>query len=256
MTTGLEVRELYAGHRPGNDVVHGVSMRAHPGKITALLGPNGAGKSTLLKAILGLVPTRGEILLNNTSLSSIPARERAQRIAYVPQRSMLNARMQVEAVVKLGRFAHRGAMARWTRDDQQAVNEAMATTGVNELSQRVFTELSGGEQQRVILARALATGATTLLLDEPTSSLDVRQMLHLHQMLHELAERGCCMIVVLHGLSEAWVHADHAVLLDEGRLFSSGPAREVITSDNVRKVYGVELHEASGLNFTLSESGR
>lgn len=254
MTTGLKIQGLHAGHHPGCDVIHDINLHAQPGTITALLGPNGAGKSTVLKAILGLVPCRGDIRLNDTPIDTLPPRERAQQIAYVPQRSMLNARMQVEAVVKLGRFSFRGALARWTEADEQAVQESMVTTGVVHLAQRVFTELSGGEQQRVILARALATGATTLLLDEPTSALDVRQMLHLHQMLHKLAHKGWCIIVVLHGLTEAWKHADHAVLIDEGKIFAKGPVADVITADNIRTVYGVELNEGTGLSFSLTEN--
>ena len=254
MTKGLVVRGLHAGHRPGCDVIHDIDLHAQPGTITALLGTNGAGKSTVLKAILGLVPCQGDIRLNDTPIDTFSARERAQQIAYVPQRSMLNARMQVEAVVKLGRFSFRGALARWTEADHQAVQESMRTTGVDHLAQRVFTELSGGEQQRVILARALATGATTLLLDEPTSALDVRQMLHLHEMLHDLATRGWCIIVVLHGLTEAWKHADHAVLMNEGKIFAKGPVADVITADNIHTVYGVEMKEDTGLSFSLTET--
>ena len=251
MSGGLSVRRLSAAHRPGVDVLHDVSLSAPRGRITALLGPNGAGKSTLLKTMVGLLPPRGEILLDGESLTTLAPAVRARHVAYVPQRTLLTARLQVRSVVGLGRFAHVGPLSRLSVVDQEAVEQAMQEADVAHLAERVFTELSGGEQQRVLLARALATGARTLLLDEPTSSLDVSHMLALHVVLRKLAERDWCILIVLHGLGEARLLADQGVLLQSGRVYAEGPIDAVIHPDPIRDVYGVELIEGGGLGFAL-----
>lgn len=249
--SGLVVQDLRAWHRPETPVVHGVDLTAPAGQITALLGPNGAGKSTLLKALLGLVGWSGHVALDGTTLQGMAPRERARRLAYVPQRTRLAARLTVRQVVGMGRFAHRGAWGGRSADDLAAVDQALADAGIVALQDRWFTELSGGEQQRVLLARALATGARTLLLDEPTSALDVRHGLGLQRVLRAMADRGCCVVIVVHDLSEARAHADRAVLLDQGRVAFAGPVDQVIQPDPVRQVYGVELIEGGGLGYRL-----
>ena len=197
-------------------VLHEVSCEAKAGEITALLGPNGSGKSTLLKAALGLLPSSGCVTINGQLLETLSPTQRAREVAYVPQRTQLVARLSVAEVVELGRFAHRGPLAVRTAEDRDAVEQALESAGVTALAKRSFLELSGGERQRVLLARALATGSRTLLLDEPTSALDVRQVLAIHGVLRSLAEDGCCILVVLHGLFEAHQNADQAVLLNRG----------------------------------------
>jgi len=248
---GLRLQGFSAGYRDRLNVLQEISLHAEEGQVTALLGPNGSGKSTLLKAVLGLVSREGEIILNGEDVAEMSAAERAKRIAYVPQRTHLTARLHVSEVVGLGRFAHRGPLARETAEDREAVLQALSEVGIQELASRIFTELSGGEQQRVLLARALATGATTLLLDEPTSALDVHQVLVLHRILKGLAARGCTILVVLHGLSEARSLADAAVLLKEGCIHGAGPVAEVVQEDRIRAVYGVDLIEGGGLGFEL-----
>ena len=253
MSEGLQVQSLEAGYRGGPPVVQGVDLHAPRGAITALLGPNGAGKSTLLKAIVGLVPCRGRVALDGELLAGLDPAQRARRVAYVPQRTQLTARLPVRAVVGLGRFSHRAVWQRSTAADHDAVDRAMVDAGVVDLAERPFPELSGGEQQRVLLARALATGATALLLDEPTAALDVRHALGLHRVLRGLADRGCCVVLVLHDLNEVRQHVDHAVLLQAGRVFRSGPAMDVVAPEPVRAVYGVELTEGAALSWQLPE---
>ena len=248
---GLQVQSLSCGYPGRAEVLKGIQFEAPRGQITALLGPNGSGKSTLLKALIGLVDWRGQVLLDGESLSGMAPEQRAQHLAYVPQKTLLSAQMPVHAVVELGRFAHRSPMSRQSPEDRRAVEQAMTDTGVSHLAKRPFPQLSGGEQQRVLLARALATGADTFLLDEPTSALDVRQALILHRLLRELTERGACVLVVLHGLSEARGLADRAVLLHDGGIQLQGPVEQVVASDPIRTVYGVELLERSGLEFRL-----
>lgn len=250
MSTGLVIQDLVAGYRK-KTVLQGVSFVAPRGQITALLGPNGSGKSTLLKSVLGLLSSTGSLALDDVDLRGCSPLERAQSIAYVPQRTHLTARLSVEEVVELGRFAHRGPFSLRSQADELAVNSAMDRAGVLALRGRMFNELSGGERQRVLLARALATGAKTLLLDEPTSALDVRQVLTIHRVLRKLAQEGCCILVVLHGLGEAKSHADRAVLLARGRVVQEGPVGEVIQPEVIREVYGVNLVAGGAIGFTL-----
>ncbi len=242
-------------HLGGRRVLAEVCFTAERGSLTALLGPNGAGKSTCLRAALGLVPAMGRIALDSRDLLALDDRERAQHIAYVPQRTRLVAPLPVGRVVSQGRFAHRGAFAGLTAQDRKAVAGAITATGIEALVDRRFTELSGGEQQRVLLARALATGARTILLDEPTSSLDVGYALTLLKTLQRLAREGCCVVAVLHDLNEARRWADAAVLLDEGRLVACGPAAEIVAPGPLREVYGVEVIEGGGLGFGTLEEG-
>src|SRR5690606_7192278 len=159
---------------------------------------NGAGKTTLLKTLVGLLPYRGQILVDGRDVAG---RERARLLAYVPQRSALDAPLRVETVVGHGRYAHtRSAVLRG--DDLRAVRAAMAATDIADLAGRSYTELSGGEQRRVLVARALATGARIVVLDEPTESLDVGHALALFGLLRDLARGGVCVIAVLHDLND------------------------------------------------------
>ncbi len=240
----------------GRVVVRGVSFTAARGAVTALLGPNGAGKSTCLRATLGLVPSTGAVTLDGDDLRRATPADRARRVAYVPQRSRLVAALSVRRVVGQGRFVHRSVLAAPSRADRQAVDAAIAATRIGALVDRPFTELSGGEQQRVLLARALATGARTILLDEPTSALDVGHALAMLETLRSLAAGGCCVVAVLHDLNEARRWADAAVLLDDGVVVGAGPAEEVVAPDPVRSVYGVRVIEGGGLGFERLEGTR
>lgn len=249
MSEGLVVRRLRARYKRGPEVLRGVDFVAPRGAVTALLGPNGSGKSTLLRAVLGLVDSEGELTLDGEDLDTLPLAERARRIAYVPQRTQLVSNMSVRSVVELGRFAHRRMFDARSTADLAAVDRALEESEITALSDRLFLELSGGEQQRVLLARALATGAQALLLDEPTSSQDVRHMLDLHAVLRGLAERECAIVVVLHDLSEARSHADRAVLLDAGTVHSAGPVRTVVSREPLNAVYDIDPIEGAGLGY-------
>lgn len=248
---GLRLANVCARHTHGPQVLHMVDVEAPRGQITALLGPNGSGKSSTLKAVLGLISSTGEIALDGDDVLQMSRRERATRLAYVPQRSMLSARLGVRGVVSQGRFAHRGMQTGLGRMDRQAIDKAMSATHVTDLADKMYTELSGGEQARVILARALATGANTLLLDEPTASLDVGHVLRLHDVLRTLADEGCSVLMVMHDLSEARRHADRAVLLHDGKVHLQGDANDVIATGPIRQVYGVELFEAHTVQCAL-----
>lgn len=248
----LVVRDLCVtlGRR---EVLRGVACEARYGEVLAVLGPNGAGKSTLLRATSGLVPYRGEVVLDGRNMAGLPPRERAKHMSFVPQQSMLTAAMPVEQVVAQGRYAHRPAIARPTHEDDTVVAEAMRETDVQHLARRAFNELSHGEQKRVLLARALATGARILLLDEPSAALDIEHALRLFVLLRKLAAQGRAIVVVLHQLDDALTYCDCAVLLRQGSVVAQGPSREVVTPERVRELYGVVLIEGGGFGFRLPE---
>ena len=250
--SALEVRELRV-RLGAREVLKGISLRADFGRVTAILGPNGAGKSTLLRALAGIVDGRGEILLNGIPARTIEARERAKQVSFVPQQSLLRVAMTVRTVVALGRYAHRDGLSRLSSADESAIHEALVETDSLQLAERPFTELSSGEQKRVMIARALATGARTLLLDEPTASLDVEHALRLFVLLRALSAQGRCIVVVLHHLDEALNFSDEVALIKAGELLAHGAARDIITPVQVRTLYGVDMVYGGGLGFRLPE---
>jgi iron complex transport system ATP-binding protein len=238
-------------------VVDDLSFTAPAGSITVLLGPNGAGKSTALKAVLGLLPLwEGTVRLAGHDGQTLTARERARLCAYVPQHSALEAPLPVREVVAHGRYAHApGPFARPGPAEHAHIESAMARTDTLALAERPFSGLSYGERRRVLLARALATGASVLLLDEPTAALDVGHALALLDVLREVARAGTAIVVVLHQLQEAAALADQALLLARGRCVRRGPAAEVIAPQPVRDVYGVEMVPAAQFACRLPGKG-
>lgn len=235
-------------------VVHGVGLVVEPGSVLGILGPNGAGKSTLLRALAGLIPHRGgTVRLDGRALEAWTDAERSQRLGYVPQRSELRSGLSVRRVVELSRYAHRGPLAPWTTEDRDAVQAALRETDAAVLADRPFTELSEGERRRVLIARALASGARCLLLDEPTAALDVSHALNLFGVLRELRDKGYGIAVVLHDLNEAHQLVDRALVLAAGRAVAEGPRDAVFTPDVVRAAFGVELVERGAFGYARSE---
>lgn len=249
--TGLEVNDLTVTYGQDTTVVHNVSFEARPGRITALLGPNGSGKSTILKAVTGLIPSSGSVHLDTALISKLSPRERASVLAYVPQRSALTSPLRVKRVVELGRYAQWSSYGGLSSEGEAIVQQAMERTQVSQLSSRPFTELSGGEQQRVLLARAIATGAKTMVLDEPTSALDIYHSLQFRRLLHELRQDGFTILIVLHDLNEANETADDGVLLLNGHVLATGPIDHVIAPAPLYEAYQVHLSEERSLRFGL-----
>jgi iron complex transport system ATP-binding protein len=250
MAEALRVRDLSV-HLAGKLTLHGVNFGVEAGNLLGILGPNGAGKTTLLKAIIGLIPQQGSVLQAGNPLSELGIKERARRVAYVPQRSLLNAPLSVSSVVAQGRYCHGSDLAALTPTDRRAIEAALEVTDMRDLAERRFTELSGGEQRRVLLARALATEAPVILLDEPSASLDLGHSLRLFHHMKQLTESGRALVVVLHDLNDASRWCDSALLHSEGRVAALGSPAEVVTSERVRHVYGVELEHKSTLAFSL-----
>ncbi|MGE0791667.1 MAG: ABC transporter ATP-binding protein [Sandaracinaceae bacterium] len=246
---GLRVR------RRAREVLRGVDFEASAGELTSVLGPNGAGKSTLLSALATLLPSEGSITLDGADLRAMEPKARARRLAYVPQQTLLRSSMLARTVVEHGRYAHHeDPWARIGTADRDAVMRALARTTASELAERRFDRLSVGEQRRVLVARALATEAKVLLLDEPTEALDVRHTLELFALLRELVGEGYCVVAVLHDLDHARRYADRAVLIRAGELVASGPSEDVVSDSRVREVYGVALKESHALGYERLEA--
>jgi iron complex transport system ATP-binding protein len=237
----------------GRPVVSEVSLRAEPAAVLALVGPNGAGKSSLLRALAGLLPCSGQIIFRGESIAALAPTLRARAIAYVPQQSALRAHLSVREVVAQGRHAHHGFSLRAPPAREPAVEHALAATGLAELAARSFLHLSGGEQRRVLLARAIATEAPVLLLDEPTAGLDVAHVLTFHALVRELAREGRAIVFVMHDLGDVRRHADRAVLLASGRVAAEGPVAEVLSAEPISRVYGVRIEEQAAPRFHLPE---
>lgn len=235
----------------GHWVVDGVDLDAAGGQLTAILGPNGSGKTTLLRALAGLTPFEGEILHGTHELRAMAPRERAERVAYLPQSSSLNAMLSVREVVALARYAsHPGLFSRTRRDDV-AIERALARANVSSLADFAYPQLSGGQRRLVLLARALASGASTLLLDEPTASLDLKHALSLFALLGSLANEGYCVIVVLHDLDDVQRYAESAVLLHAGKVRASGPPSSPEFMGAAEATYGVSFVEHDRIGFRL-----
>lgn len=241
--------------RGGRLLLDQVSFAIEAGQMVALVGPNGAGKSTLLKAISGILPRAGEILVDGHPVQGLSPRERARRLAYVPQHSDLDAPMLARDVVAQGRFAHRDPWGRPSREDATAIENALLLTDAITLAHRPFTRLSYGERRLVLLARALATGARILLLDEPTAALDVAHALSLLHLMRDLAAKGFAVLAALHSLAEVTEFCDQAILLQRGRLVRAGRVADVIADAPVREVFAVEMVPGAHAGFRKLSPG-
>jgi iron complex transport system ATP-binding protein len=230
-------------------IVDGAALDLRAGELTVMLGPNGAGKTTLMRALAGLVPAEGRIEIDGKPLSGLTVRDRAQRIAYLPQGHVFHWPMPVAAVVALGRYAYGDAFSSFTDQDRHAVEKALAATDTAGFANRPVTTLSGGERARVALARALACEAPILLADEPMASLDPRHQLVVMQLLARAAHDGGAVLAIGHDLTLAARFADRIVMMDRGRLVADGSPREVLTTERIAAVFGVEAviaDDASG----------
>jgi iron complex transport system ATP-binding protein len=236
----LAADSLRAGHG-ATDILDGVSLHAAAGEVVGLIGPNGAGKSTLLAVLAGLLPARDGLLsLAGQSLATLEPRARARTLAYLPQAPDCHWPLAVEQVVALGRLPHRSPWSGTSAADRAAVAAAMERLEVTPFAPRLFTQLSGGEKMRVLLARAICGAPRVLLADEPVDGLDPAHQLEVMELLRELAADGCAVIVVLHDLALAGRFCDRLVLLQSGRVLATGTAREVLTDENCARAYGIE----------------
>jgi len=223
-------------------VVSNVSTALEPGGWLAIIGPNGAGKSTLLKSIVGLARADGEILLGGTPAGSLSSRERARMIGYAPQIPVLPEGLTVTDYVLLGRTPHLGMLAREGGRDLAIVEQVLARLDLAALAGRLLRTLSGGERQRAVLARVLAQQAGLLLLDEPTTGLDIGHAQALLDLVDRLrAEDGTTVITTLHDLTFAAQYADRLLLLDNGAVVAAGTPEQVLTEQTVHRHYAADV---------------
>jgi iron complex transport system ATP-binding protein len=242
-TTLLEIQDLTVcyGERT---VLQDVSLEVGPGEIVALIGPNGAGKTTLFRAVSGVVPPRsGRVFARGVDLAGLSIPERARYLAVVPQARRLPAGYSVQQTVLLGRTPYLGWLGKPAARDLQRTRQALERIQIAPLVDRPVDELSGGEQQLVLLARALAQDTPILILDEPTAHLDLHHQGNLLRLVRELAdEQGLGVLMALHDLNLVSLYADRVALLAEGRLQATGSAAEVLTEANLGQAYRVPVH--------------
>jgi iron complex transport system ATP-binding protein len=238
----LEARALAFGYR-GHPVGSGIDLVLEAGRVLCLLGPNGSGKTTLMKTLLGLLPPQGgEVLLEGRSLAEWKPRERATRLAYVPQAAESFFDFSVAEMVEMGRTSHRGIFARPSRRDVEVSRQALDTLGIGALADRPIHRVSGGERQLGLIARALATEAAMLVLDEPTANLDFGNQMRVLGEIARLKERGIAILLCSHDPGHALEVASEVLLIREGRTFVRGLPAETLTDANLSRLYGIEVH--------------
>ena len=241
MRAALDARAVSVTY-DGARVCDGVDLTLAAGEWVAIIGPNGAGKSTLLRAIAGIAGCEGEVHLDGVSASGMTRRQLAQAIAMVPQQPRIPDELTVAEYVLLGRTPHIGYFATESRADRLAAERAIVRLGLRRFVTRTLGSLSGGELQRVVLARALAQEAPILLLDEPTSALDLgRQQLVLELVDRLRRQSQLAVVSAMHDLSLAAQYAERLVLLDGGRVIAQGTAAEVLNEDLIRAHYGADV---------------
>ncbi len=225
---------------PGREVLRGVTLEAAKGDFVAVVGPNGSGKTTLLRTISGFLKAqRGCVYVEESDILRLGPREIAQRVSVVGQSSVFDFPFSVEEYVLFGREPHVGPFRAYSSGDRELAREAMAWTGVLEMAPRLVTELSGGEQRRVLVARALAQQPRVLLLDEPTQGLDINYQVQVMALLRSLAkERQVAVIAVLHDINLASSYCDRVILMSQGTIYAAGTPAGAITSENLSAVYG------------------
>jgi iron complex transport system ATP-binding protein len=239
----LEAQNLVGGYTT-TPIIHGIDLALQQGEWLSLVGANGSGKSTLLKLLSRILqPQKGTVILDGKAIHSQPAQVVAQKLAILPQQQTIPAGLTVRQLVSLGRTPHQ-PWWQWEldREDRQKVDEAIVETGIEQFSDRLVENLSGGERQRAFLALALAQAPQVLLLDEPTTYLDIHYQLQLLELLKQLnQQQELSIVTVLHEVNLAARYSDRIAMLKQGSLWDIGTPAEVLTPENLAQVFGVEV---------------
>lgn len=240
-THSLAIENLTLGYGNRN-VIEKLDLTIPPGQVTAIVGANACGKSTLLRSMSRLLaPRTGRVILDGKEVHRTPAKQLARTLGLLPQSPIAPEGITVADLVGRGRHPHQGIFARWSKEDDSAVAEALDATETAALADRPVDELSGGQRQRVWIAMALAQHTDLLLLDEPTTFLDVSHQIEVLDLLTDLnQQRGTTIVMVLHDLNMAARYSDHLIALADGTLHAAGKPAEVLTEDTVRAVFGLE----------------
>jgi iron complex transport system ATP-binding protein len=243
MTTqqpALEARGLVVAY-DGKVVVDGVDLALPEGSFTVILGPNASGKSTVLRALARVLKLEaGDVLFDGRALGEYGSKELARRMGLLPQDAIAPEGMRVADLVSRGRYPHHSALQRWTSADDTATRDALASTNTTDLAERYVDQLSGGQRQRVWVALLLAQQTPVMLLDEPTTFLDIAHQYELLDLLRTLNRQGKTVIAVLHDLNQAARYADNLVLMKEGRVVATGTPSALITAERVGDVFGID----------------
>ncbi len=234
----IQVENLVCGY-PGRTALRDVSFVVEPAEFVGVLGPNGSGKTTLMLALSGVVAAReGQIQVLGTALEQLPHKERARRMAAVTQEGEVRLPFSCREVVWMGRYPHQRRFQMESRDDARVVQRAMTLTDTQSLADRLITAISGGEKQRVMVARALAQDTSVLLLDEATSAMDIRRKLQVFKVLEQLnREEGLTILAVLHDINLAALFCRRLIFLRDGQKMADGPAQEILTPAILEAVY-------------------
>jgi len=249
----IHFKNLSAGYGPC-DVLQSLTAKAEAGEFIALIGPNGCGKSTLLKTLCGIItPSSGTINLGGKSLTNLPLKARAKAVAYLAQSREAMPSMTAEEVVRLGRAPYRGGLGKISIDGETAIASALSRTQSDIFKMRRFDSLSGGEQARVLLARALAVEAPLLLADEPIAALDPFYQLTMMEILKAEAASGKTAIAALHDLSLAAQFASRIWMMHQGKIIADGTPVEVLTDSNLKTVFGVKIPKGGFTPLTLAD---
>ncbi len=237
----VEVRNLCFGYN-ASLILHNLSCAFAEKKFFGIIGPNGAGKSTFLKIIAGILKNyQGEVILSGRNLQEIPSRQRAKKIAFVPQETHFSLNYRVEDIVAMGRYPYTKPFQVFSPEDRRAIQTALEYTGLTNLQKRAVLALSSGERQRVVIARALAQSPEILLLDEPTSHLDLHHQLIIMEILKKLTIQGITVIGVNHDLNLASLYCQHLILMNHGQIYAEGQPGEIITPKTIKEVYQTEV---------------
>ncbi|MDD5127486.1 MAG: ABC transporter ATP-binding protein [Dehalococcoidales bacterium] len=259
MTT-IETRQVSLGYGH-KTVLRDISFNIAPGEMVGLIGPNGCGKSTVIKALSRIIPhQKGNIRLDGKDVNAIPRSELARRLAVVPQIPLLPSAFTAFEIVLMGRNPHLGLFQREGPKEMALTWQAMALTGTQSFAERRVGELSGGEIQCLLIARALVQETGAILLDEPTANLDIGRQIEVLDLMKQLcAEKRLAVLAALHDLNLAAQYCDRLILLNEGRVHAEGTPQEVITTHNIQEVYGpqncVYAHPVNGLPTVLLTTG-
>lgn len=226
-----------------HEILRDINLDIKKGEFVTILGPNGSGKTTLLKSISNLIKTGKDVIwVDNQDVFLLKAKEKARKLSVVPQNTDVTYEFTCYDVVMMGRYPHINRLKGETQKDKDAANSAMETTNVYYLKDRLFTEISGGERQRVILAQAIAQEPQVILLDEPISNLDPQYQIEILDTIKKLSiEKKLTVIAVLHDLNLASMYSDQVILMDRGGIFQKGTAEEVLTKENIKKVFDADV---------------